>query len=265
MAHTPIPALLERRAERDRRRNLAHMTLISVCVPVHRRHEPPNVHSLARSLPSALAGQSGELVIALNGVAEEPASSPVTTRVVDLGENRGVAAGWNAAARAAEGAILAFANDDTELGPGALAELTTALDSLPRAGVVGPLGMERIPRRFEHLRPAASETRNQPTQVSALFGFLMAVRREVYEAVGGFDERYSPCLWEEIDFGTAVRDRLGLLCYQLPGLAVRHEFGISARRSWPWVRVPYAEGRPTLRAIRHRNRRLYASKWGEQR
>lgn len=238
------------------------MTLISICVPVHRRHPRPNVHSLAQKLPDALVDQSGELVIALNGVAPEPVSSPVTTRVVVLGENLGVAAGWNAAARRAEGEILVFANDDTEPGPGSLAALTAALDSLPRAGVVGPLGMERIPRRFDHLRRRASGDRQETVPVSALFGFLMAVRREVYEEVGGFDERYSPCLWEEIDFSTAVRRRLGLVCYQLPGLAVRHEFGISARRSWPWVRVPYAGGSPTLRAVRRRNRRLYEAKWG---
>jgi GT2 family glycosyltransferase len=216
-------------------------------------------------LPDALAGQSGELVVALNGVASEPLASEVATRVVELGENRGVAAGWNAAARAAEGEILVFANDDTELGAGALAELVVALESLPRAGIVGPLGMERIPRRFEHLRRRASATPKQAIPVSALFGFLMAVRREVYEAVGGFDERYSPCLWEEIDFSTAVRQKLGLRCYQLPGIAVRHEFGISARRSWPWTRVPYAGGKPTLRAVRRRARRLYAAKWEDVR
>jgi GT2 family glycosyltransferase len=241
------------------------MTSISVCVPVHRRHPPPNVHSVAQMLPAALADQGGELVIALNGVSAEPVSSAAPTHVVDLGENLGVAAGWNAAARVAEGEILAFANDDTELGPGSLAALTAALDSLPRAGVVGPLGMERIPRRLEHFRSRGRGARRQAVPVSALFGFLMAVRRDVFEAVGGFDERYAPCLWEEIDFCTAVRQKLGLLCYELPGLPVSHEFGISARRSWPWVRVPYAGGTPTLRSVRRRNRRLYATKWREDR
>src|SRR5206468_3010427 len=82
---------------------------------------------------------SGELVVALNGITAEGAGAPDDVRTVDLGVNRGVAKGWNAAARAAHGDILCFANDDLELGPGALRLLWEALEH-PDAGVVGPVG-----------------------------------------------------------------------------------------------------------------------------
>ena len=113
---------------------------LSVCVPVYKRHEPPNLATLAETLPRALDGLTGELVVALNGVTVEEAGAPTDARTVDLDVNRGVSVGWNRAAAIARGEILCFSNDDVVLGAGSLRLLADVLRRRAEAGVVGPVG-----------------------------------------------------------------------------------------------------------------------------
>ena len=89
---------------------------LSVCVPVYKAHEPPNVASLAAALPAASGSLEGELVVALNGIDACAASVPSEVRSVALDTNRGVAPGWNAAAHMAAGDVLVFANTATITG-----------------------------------------------------------------------------------------------------------------------------------------------------
>jgi GT2 family glycosyltransferase len=234
---------------------------VSVCVPVYRRHDPPNLASLAEGLERALGGVSGELVVALNGIDASDAEVPLGARSVDLGVNRGVSPGWNAAARAASGSVLCFANDDVVLGPRALALLAGVLRERPEAGVVGPVGTRWDIRGSRHLDwldlsgLAAGEIK--PCEVVS--GFLFACRRETYEAVGGFDERYAPLSWEEVDFCTAVRAQ-GLRCYAVAGVEHEHEWGVSSPQR-PWRRVRWDGRSQSIWWIHRRNRRRFARKW----
>jgi GT2 family glycosyltransferase len=234
---------------------------VSVCVPVYRSHAAPNIAALGESMSGALEGMTGELVVALNGIDATAAGVPEQALTVDLGVNRGVAPGWNAAASVARGRTLVFANDDVVLGRGALAQLAHTLEDHQDAGVVGPLGalweLSRQ-RHVEWVEPtdlAPGELR----RCDAVSGFLMAARREVYERAGGFDERYAPCTWEELDLCTTVRVRLGLECYVVGGVKHEHEFHISSAP--PWRRLRYDGHSEMLWRIHHRNARYFRRKW----
>jgi GT2 family glycosyltransferase len=237
--------------------------VISVCVPVYRAHGPPNVASLGAALPAALDGEDGELVVALNGISASAAGAPSSARTVDLGANRGVAPGWNAAAEAAAGDILVFANDDVELGERSLATLAGALRSRRDAGVVGPVGatwdasrgVQREQVGAHGLRPGELRA------CDVLSGFLFAVRRETWAAAGGFDEAYAPASFEEIDFCYAVR-RLGFGSYVVGGIDVAHRWGVSSRQP-PWRRIAWDGRRELLWSIHRRNRRRFVEKWGD--
>jgi GT2 family glycosyltransferase len=234
---------------------------LSVCVPVYKRHGAPNVASLAAGLPAASGSLRGELVVALNGITAAHAGVPDGVRPAALDTNRGVAPGWNAAAREATGDILVFANDDVEPGPGSLALLVDVLRARPDAGVVGPAGTNWDTERWEH-REFIDMNGRPPCDVEecdVVSGFLFAVRREVYDAVGGFDEAYAPASWEEVDFDQAVRAR-GLRCYAVAGVEAPHEWGISARQK-PWARVRWGGRSELLWSIHRRNRRHFLSKW----
>jgi GT2 family glycosyltransferase len=232
---------------------------------VYRAHPAPNLSTLRAGLEAALDGLDGELVVTLNGVPADDVGIGANTRVADLGVNRGVAPGWNAAASIARGDVLVFTNDDVVLKPRSLAMLYHALRERSDAGAVGPVGTNWDVNNGQHRSWVDLNGRSDGDieRCDVLAGFLFATRREVFDRVGGFDEYYAPCSFEEVDFCTAVRLRLGLCCYAVAGVEVEHDWGIS-RRSPPWRRVRFDGRTETLRSIHRRNRNHFVAKWGNQ-
>jgi GT2 family glycosyltransferase len=236
---------------------------VSVCVPAYKAHAEPNVATVAETLEAALGGLSGELIVALNGVEAGAVGVPADVRVVDLGVNRGVSPGWNAAAAVAAGRVLAFCNDDVALGRDSLRLLHDTLVERPEAGVVGPDGTLwdlTVPKHLEWLDLSARRP-GEIERCDVVAGFLFAMRRETWEALGGFDEAYAPCSMEDVDLCTDVRERLGLECYAVAGVETEHEYGISVTR--PWKRISHNGRREFLRTIHVRNVRHFKAKWGK--
>jgi GT2 family glycosyltransferase len=157
--------------------------------------------------------------------------------------------------------VLVFCNDDVELGPRSLALLARALREHPRAGVVGPVGSRWDVARGEHRDWVRMDGRRagEVAECEVVSGFLFACTAATWEAMGGFDERYAPASWEEVDFCTAVR-ATGRSCYAVAGVDCRHEWGVS-RRQPPWARARWEGRSETWRSIHRRNRRLFLAKW----
>jgi GT2 family glycosyltransferase len=235
---------------------------ISVCVPAYKQHDEPNVATLADDLPAALDGVDGELVVVLNGISAADARAPRDAVLVEQEVNRGVPAGWNLGAAAARGDVLVFANDDLELGPGSLRTLAEALAAHPEAGVVGPVGSRWDVENGQHIDfvPEDGLGPAEVREVDVVSGFLFATPRDVFDQIGGFDEAYTPASFEEVDYCTAVRRRLGRKCYIVGGVEHGHEWGISAKAK-PWKRVAFDGRKELLWSIHRRNRRHYLSKW----
>jgi GT2 family glycosyltransferase len=237
---------------------------LSVCVAVYRRHEAPNLTTLAGELPRALDGLHGELCVALNGLSAADAGVPGGARVADLGVNRGVAPGWNAAAGVAGGDVLVFANDDVELGARSLALLHAAAVSDPGVGVVGPVGTRWDIAAGEHREWVETSALDDGAlaECEVVSGFLFACRAEVWRDLGGFDEFYAPASWEEVDFCTAARAH-GLRNYAVAGVEAPHEWGVS-KRQMPWARVKFDGRSETWRSIHRRNRKHFLEKWSSE-
>jgi GT2 family glycosyltransferase len=142
-------------------------------------------------------------------------------------ENRGFAAGINRAARHATSPLLVILNPDVELRAPIVRTLAACLASHPNAAIVGGLVREadgRVQasaRRFPDLStafggrtswltrvlPGNPLTRRNlsPTNLEAgcaevdwVTGAFMIVRRDVFESLGGFDERFF-MYWEDSD------------------------------------------------------------------
>jgi GT2 family glycosyltransferase len=238
---------------------------VSVCVPVYRAHDEPDVATLAADLPAALDGLQGELVVALNGIDARAAGVPDQVHTIPSEVNRGVGPGWNTAAAQAAGATLCFCNDDVRLARGALRRLHETLHDRPEAGVVGPVGTRWDVGRARHLDwiDTAGLEPGDVRECEVVSGFLFATRRDTFDAAGGFDEAYAPYSYEEADYCTAVRLDLGLRCYAVAGVGHEHTFGVSA--VWrPWRRVRFDGRSESVWSIDRRNRRHFLAKWADR-
>lgn len=234
---------------------------ISICVAVYKRHSEPNLGSLAASLPEALGQLNGELIVALNGISAADASVPDYASTVAFELNRGVPVAWNAAARLARAPVLCVVNDDVMFGRDSLVRLHRALTHEPTAGVVGPVGTRWDIARAIHLSYLHLEglPPGELRECEVVSGFLLLTTRNAFDSVGGFEEAYTPCGFEEVDYCTAVRVNAGLRCFAVAGVEFTHEFAISAVR--PWRRVHYDERSESIGSISRRNRLHFLAKW----
>jgi N-acetylglucosaminyl-diphospho-decaprenol L-rhamnosyltransferase len=163
--------------------------------------------------------------------------------------NRGYAAAVNQAFAVVPGHDVFLMNPDIELGdPAELTSLIEVLAGNPRAGVVAPrllnsdgslqasarrfpdilamAGHSSVARRFAVTRRASErylavpDGSNGPSRVEWAIGAAMLIRREAYEDVGGFDERFFLYL-EDTDFCLRCADA-GWETWYVPSVALRH-------------------------------------------
>lgn len=140
----------------------------------------------------ALRAQEGapafEVVVADNRSTDATADTArasahaLDLRVVPAMDRQGVNCARNAGVRAARGAIIVFLDADDRARPDALRAFVAEMDREPSHGIVGGLQSEDDPATFELPVP-------QKYLPFALGGF-MAVRRQVFEVVGEFDEDF---------------------------------------------------------------------------
>jgi N-acetylglucosaminyl-diphospho-decaprenol L-rhamnosyltransferase len=180
-------------------------------------------------------------------------AAALNARLIELGVNVGFGAACNRGAAGSSHPVLLFANPDTEFAPGCAQRLADALladhvsPSVARPAVAGPqvlnpdgsvypsarsfpslwrsaahafLGVIRPHNRFS----AGYLTPDIPDWVS---GTAMAVRREAFEQVGGFDESYFMYV-EDVDLCWRLT-KAGWSVLVVPEASVMHHIGGSSR------------------------------------
>jgi N-acetylglucosaminyl-diphospho-decaprenol L-rhamnosyltransferase len=130
-------------------------------------------------------------------------------------------------------------NPDLTIVEGSLAELVSLCDQRPRCSVFGPRQVDQHGRLLHSIgrepTPADSwlafrtghetwiwndEVYESEARGDWVMGAFMLIRRQVFEAVDGFDERFFLCC-EEVDLCTKVR-RAGWEVGYLPQLTIMH-------------------------------------------
>jgi GT2 family glycosyltransferase len=173
-----------------------------------------------------------------------------------LPSNPGYGAASNVAFRLCRAPYVLLLNSDTEVRPGALAALSQALEDRPHTGIVGPklenpdgslqrsvftfpspyisllkrqpvAGLvSRLPGLREHYPLSFKHDRER--RVPWVLGAAQAIRREAFEAVGGFDESYV-MYYEEVDLCYRMR-RAGWDTRFVPCATVMHVGGAATRQ-----------------------------------
>ena len=134
--------------------------------------------------------------------------------VIRLPVNGGVSAARNAGAAAATGEILFFADADGALAPDAVANAVRLLLADPEyacvQGMYGPdpLVDDGPVERYKTLHGYLWRRRSVGRVRTAIFA-LAAIRRDAFQAVGGFDERLRDS--EDVEFSTRFGRRFGIL------------------------------------------------------
>ncbi|HKP16806.1 MAG TPA: glycosyltransferase [Gemmatimonadaceae bacterium] len=206
--------------------------LASVVIPTHQRRE-----SLLRALVS-LATQSMppeqyEVVVVVDGSddgSREAAESLATSysKRVLWQANRGRAAACNAGVAAARGDIVILLDDDMTATPELVAAHLRAHPTGASLAVVGAAPIRLAPELPAHVRYIGGKfnrhlehlaTAGRPVALRDFYSGNLSIRRDVLEAVGAFDERFTVYGNEDLELSIRLTGAGVRLVYEPAALA----------------------------------------------
>jgi GT2 family glycosyltransferase len=169
--------------------------------------------------------RDGDEVVVVDNGSEDSTAAGLTDypwiTVITNASNRGFAAACNQGAAAARADIVVFLNNDTLLSGGWLDALCAPFTD-DTVGATGPRsncvsGPQLVdPVGYDPAAPAglaawasdwASVNRGRVDETRRLVGFCLAVRREAFEAIGGFDEGFGIGGFEDDDLCSRLVDQ----------------------------------------------------------
>lgn len=208
----------------------------------------PNYNGV-RHLPDLFAGLASqsftdfELIFADDASSDDSVAwvqaNACQARILSGSENSGFVSTVNSAARASRGRVIVLLNNDTQPAPDFLAELAKTVCAQPRAGIVAAklllfeerdrihtagdlMGRDGIPRNRGVWATDSGQFDNSE-DVFGGCGGAMAVRRELWEALDGFDEEFWMYV-EDVDFSFRAQ-LLGWHAAFAPAARVFHKLG----------------------------------------
>jgi GT2 family glycosyltransferase len=218
----------------------------------------------------AIAAQRGapafETLLVDNGSTDESVvevrRSWPGVRVIEAVTNLGFAGGNNFGAREARGGWLVFLNNDTMAEPDWLARLFAEADAHPECALVTSRlvflhdpavvdsagdGYLRAGGAFKHGHGARAEDFASSREVFGACGGAFMIRRDAFDALGGFDARFF-MNYEDVDLSYRARLR-GLRVWYAASAIVRHagsgSLGVASPDSvfygqrnleWTWIK-----------------------------
>jgi len=154
--------------------------------------------------------------------------------------NLGFGLACNQGASKAKSENLLFLNNDTTISPGSFSALTRILEDRPDVGAVGAkivlmdgtlqeagsiLWADGSNLGYGRGRDPSDPEFTYLREVDYCSGVCLMVRRDAFEKLGGFDDRYSPAYYEDCDLCLGLQDRGWRVVYQPEAVIFHHEHG----------------------------------------
>ena len=218
---------------------------ISIVIPVHDHW--PITHQCMRAVLEHTARDDFEVILADDHSSDDTlrATSVVANlRLVRQDERTGFIRNCNDGTRVARGELLVLLNNDTVVQPGWLDALVDTMDddsgiAIAGAKLVHPDGRlqeagglvsgDGSAVRRGHGEDPASPDHNVAADTDYVSACCLIVRSSLWHDIGGFDERYSPGYYEDVDLAFSARARGFRVVYQ-PRAVVMHYEGLTYGR-----------------------------------
>ena len=225
---------------------VAESPVVSIVIPVYGQH--PTTFACLKSIAEEPPRHRFEVII-MDDCSPEAADTALASvqgvRIVRNESNLGFIGNVNAGALASRGQWLIILNNDTVVRPEALNAMLDTFEQHSNVGLVGAKllnadgtvqeaggivwrdgsawnwgrGQDREHPRFNFVRDA-----------DYCSGAALAIRRDLFLEMGGFDTHYSPAYFEDTDLAFRIRAR-GLRVLYQPAAEVFHLEGVSHGRS----------------------------------
>lgn len=228
---------------------------------------------------SDMAGLSYEIIVVDNasgdGIRDILEKSVRNVTLIEMEHNLGYGGAANVGMREARGKLLIVLNPDTRMLDASIKTLYAFMAAHPQAGLVGPqlinpdgslqytrcrypqflmpvyrrTPLQRLPwiaKKIDHFL-TKDLPYNQTTQAEWLFGAVLAVRRDVVEAIGGFDERFF-LAFEDTDYCRRVREAGWQVWYCAQSQVIHYPHRFSGSGNW-------------LAAVFKKNTRIHIVSW----
>ena len=212
-----------------------------------------------------------EVVLVDNGSADESVAQlaplGVAAQLVRVGVNRFFGEGNNIGFEASRGRYVVFLNNDVTVTPGWLAPLINRLEADATMGATGPMmiypdgrlqeagaqvhadgSSEQFGKGGNPDDPAYAQQRD----VGYVSAAAVAMRRETFAQVLGFDLCYEPAYYEDADLCMKIR-QMGLRIVYCPDSRIVHHENATSRDFAKQLAIE-----PVIR----RNRAQFVARWG---